>query len=117
MKTGAKTLLKPTFKLLFLSVIFFGSTQIVLAQDNGQDNEAQEVDSVKTGASLGRLKLENPQSIVSKYTYDPILDRYIYSESIGNYDISYPIILTPAQYMEMVRKEGMKDYFQEKIDA
>lgn len=117
MKTGAITLLKPTFKLLFLSVIFFGSMQMVLAQDNGQDNEAQEVDSVKTGVSLGRLKLENPQSIVSKYTYDPKLDRYLYTESIGDYDISYPIILTPAQYMELVRKEGMKDYFQEKIDA
>lgn len=90
---------------------------MVLAQDNGQDNEAQEVDSVKTGVSLGRLKLENPQSIVSKYTYDPKLDRYLYTESIGDYDISYPIILTPAQYMELVRKEGMKDYFQEKIDA
>src|SRR3546814_4113600 len=43
--------------------------------------------------------------------------RYIYSESVGDYDIAYPIILTPDQYMELGRKEGMKDYFQEKIDA
>src|SRR5690606_16653287 len=90
---------------------------MVLAQDNGQENAAQQSDSVQTGVSLGRLKLDNPQSIVSKYTYDPVLDRYIYSESVGDYDISYPIILTPDQYMELVRKENMKDYFHEKIDA
>ena len=61
--------------------------------------------------------MENPSGIVSKYTYDPELDRYIYSEKVGDYDISYPIILTPEQYFEMVRKEGMKSYFKEKIDA
>lgn len=61
--------------------------------------------------------MENPSGIVSKYTYDPELDRYIYSEKVGDYDISYPIILTPEQYFEMVRQEGMKSYFKEKIDA
>ncbi len=61
--------------------------------------------------------MENPESIVSKYTYDPKLDRYIYSETIGDYDISYPIILTPEQYLELVRKEEMKSYFKEKMDA
>nr|WP_245759779.1 cell surface protein SprA [Robiginitalea myxolifaciens] len=74
-------------------------------------------DSVQTGVALGRIRLENPESIVSRYTYDPELDRYIYSEKVGDYDISYPIILTPDQYYEMVRKSGMKSYFKEKIDA
>jgi len=61
--------------------------------------------------------MENPESIVSKYTYDPKLDRYIYTETVGDYDISYPIILTPEQYLELVRKEEMKSYFKEKMDA
>ena len=61
--------------------------------------------------------MENPESIVSKYTYDPKLDRYIYTETVGDYDISYPVILTPEQYLELVRKEEMKSYFKQKMDA
>jgi cell surface protein SprA len=82
-----------------------------------QETEPTEADSVKTGFALGRLRMENPESIVSKYTYDPKLDRYIYSETVGDYDISYPIILSPGQYLELVRKEEMKSYFKQKIDA
>lgn len=82
-----------------------------------QETDEEEIDSVKTGFDLGRIKLENPDSIVSKYTYDPNLDRYIYSESVGDFDISYPIILTPDQYFELVRRENIKFYFKEKIDA
>ncbi|MDX1326567.1 MAG: cell surface protein SprA, partial [Arenibacter sp.] len=89
-----------------------------MAQDRGaEESGAQEVDSLKTGVALGKLVMENPDSIVSKYTYDPQLDRYIYTVSVGDYDITYPIILTPEQYMELARREGMKAYFKEKIDA
>lgn len=113
MKTGAKLFLKSSFKLFFLSLIFLGAIQTVLAQETNE----QEVDSVKTGVALGRIVLHNPNSIVSKYTYDPRLDRYLYSESVGDFDIGYPIILTPEQYRELARKEDMKSYFKEKIDA
>ncbi|QLG44547.1 T9SS outer membrane translocon Sov/SprA [Costertonia aggregata] len=113
MKTGAKSILKPTFKFLFSFIVFFAVTNTSLAQETNEKGQ----DSVKTGYSLGKLKLQNPQSVVSKYTYDPKLDRYIYTESVGDFDINYPIILTPQQYRDLVRKESMKDYFKEKIDA
>jgi len=112
LKTGAKTLLKFSFKLFFLSFIFL-STGHLRSQETGE----QVVDSVQTGVALGSIKMPNPNSIVSKYTYDPQLDRYIYTESVGDYDINYPLILTPAQYLELVRKEGIKSYFKDKIDA
>lgn len=93
-------------------------TGISFSQETEETDETeQEVDSVKTGFDLGRLKLGNPESIVSKYIYDPTLDAYIYSEKVGDFDIGYPIILTPAQYLELVRQEGIKDYFKEKSDA
>ncbi len=112
MKTGAKTFLKSSFKLFFLLFIFLW-TSVTWSQETDE----QPTDSVQTGVALGKIVLENPKSIVSKYTYDPQLDRYIYTESVGNYDINYPIILTPAQYLELVRKESMKSYFKDKIDA
>ena len=112
MKTGANTFLKSTFKLFFLSFIFFWATT-----SWSQETEEQPADSVQTGVALGKIKMPNPKSVVSKYIYDPQLDRYIYTESVGNYDINYPVILTRAQYLELVRKEGIKSYFKDKIDA
>ncbi|MCK0192175.1 cell surface protein SprA [Arenibacter sp. F20364] len=118
MKKGAKIYLKSSFKLTILLLIFLGATVTSFGQEiEGEDAIEQEVDSVKTGVALGKLKMENPDSIVSKYTYDPNLDRYIYTVSVGDFDINYPIILTPAQYLELVRREGIKSYFKEKIDA
>ncbi|WP_405380419.1 cell surface protein SprA [Maribacter sp. LLG6340-A2] len=84
---------------------------------SGQETEEQEIDSVKTGFELGKILIENPDSIVSKYIYDPKLDRYIYNESVGDFNIGYPIILTPEQYFELIEKEGIKSYFKEKSDA
>jgi len=55
-------------------------------------------DSVKTGFSLGNIKIPNPSSIESKYRYDALTDRYIYTEKIGEFNINYPIILTPKEY-------------------
>ncbi|WP_410485862.1 cell surface protein SprA [Spongiivirga sp. MCCC 1A20706] len=77
--------------------------------------EAQ--DSTAVGYSAGTLLLKNPQSIISKYKYDPKTDRYIYTESVGDFNISYPRILTPKQYQDLVLKESMKAYFKEKLDA
>jgi cell surface protein SprA len=113
LKTGAKTVLKFLFKLFFLLFIFLGANH----SSWSQETDEQPIDSVKTGVALGKIILENPESVISKYTYDPQLDRYIYTESVGDYNINYPIILTPAQYLELVRKESIKSYFKEKIDA
>ncbi|APQ17840.1 cell surface protein SprA [Maribacter hydrothermalis] len=105
--------LKSFFKYIFLFCLFFGTMTLVVAQET----EEQEIDSVKTGFDLGRILLENPDSIVSKYIYDPKLDRYIYNESVGDFNIGYPIILTPDQYFKLIEKEGIKSYFKEKSDA
>jgi cell surface protein SprA len=116
LKKGAKQNLKSSFKLTILFLLFLAATEISHAQETGEENTQQQ-DSVKTGFSLGKLVLENPESIVSKYIYDANLDRYIYNESVGDFDIGYPIILTPEQYYDLVQKEGIKDYFKEKGDA
>ncbi|MGA9588589.1 MAG: cell surface protein SprA, partial [Salegentibacter sp.] len=94
------------FPLLFLLVVSFQLT----AQETPQD-------STKTGYQLGTISLPDPASISSKYEYDPILDRYIYTEKLGDLDISIPVILTPAQYEELVMQEEMHNYFKLKNDA
>nr|MCH9659919.1 cell surface protein SprA [Bacteroidota bacterium] len=74
-------------------------------------------DSTATGSSMGRLDLPNPASIENLYTYDPITERYILTRTLGDFNISYPVILTPEEYRDLVLKEQMKAYFKEKIDA
>lgn len=81
---------------------------------NAQETEQ---DTTKTGYSLGRIELPRPNSIVASYEYDPILDRYIYKETLGQFNITAPLILTPEEYEELVMQEEMKMYFQQKIDA
>ena len=118
MKNGANQILKSSFKLSFLFLLFFVFAGNSYGQETGeQERDTVQVDSVKTGFALGKLLLENPDSIVSKYIYDPNLDRYIFNESVGEFNIGYPIILTPDQYFDLVQKESMKDYFKEKADA
>ena len=52
-------------------------------------------DSIRTGHVMGELSFPNPNSIIMGYEYDPILNRYIYTEKLGTYNLSVPLILTP----------------------
>ncbi|MBT8252475.1 MAG: cell surface protein SprA, partial [Bacteroidia bacterium] len=74
-------------------------------------------DTTSTSYSFSELLLPNPNSIVSKYRYDPITNRYIYTETVGNFNINYPIILTPEEFRQLVLQENMKSYYKQKIDA
>ncbi|MAU16198.1 MAG: cell surface protein SprA [Muricauda sp.] len=113
MKKGAKSILKQArFKYIFFVVCLL-SISTIMAQENNE----QAQDSVKTGVELGRIILENPDSIVAKYTYDPETNTYVYTESVGDFNVNYPVILTPEQYYDLVEKEQMKSYFKQKADA
>ena len=78
---------------------------------------AKENDTVKTGIDLGKIEIPNPKSILEAYTYDPVTDRYIYTKSIDGFNINYPLILTPKQYQEIMLREQMRNYYQEKSAA
>ena len=95
---------------LFIACLLIGSFSF--AQTN-----PVEPDSTKTTFAYGDIKLPKPGSIESKYTYDPILNRYIYSEKIGKFNINYPLILTPEEFQKLVIQEKLNAYYKEKIDA
>ncbi len=66
---------------------------------------------------MGRMDLPTPTSIQDLYTYDPITEMYIYSQMVGDFSISYPLILTPEEYRDLILSQQMKSYFKDKIDA
>ena len=95
---------------IFLLVIFCGFVSQAQVTPTNRD-------TTKTGFSTGKIQLKDPQSILSGYTYDPVTDRYIYTNSISGFSINYPIILTPKEYESLILKESMRDYFKQKLDA
>jgi len=95
----------------------FGVLVLVSVVVFGQDPVEQDSIQPQSGYNLGQLSVPNPKSITSKYTYDPFTDRYIYTESIGNFNIDYPVILTPKEYEKLVLKEYMQGYYKTKLDA
>jgi cell surface protein SprA len=103
---------KSYFKRLFFVVLFLNSSSALFAQE-----PVTVRDSTSTTFSFGKLDTPDPASIESKYTYDPLTDRYIYTSTVGNFNINYPVILTPKEFQDLVVKESLKTYYKEKVDA
>ncbi|MCK0122947.1 cell surface protein SprA [Gelidibacter sp. F2691] len=100
-----------SLKRVWLLVIVVFISQLGFSQEI-----PAEQDSTKTGHVLGSMKMPNPKSIVSKYTYDPITDRYIFTQTVGSFNINYPLILTPTEYQKLVLEENLKNYYKQKVD-
>nr|WP_315162865.1 cell surface protein SprA [uncultured Flavobacterium sp.] len=95
---------------ILLLILFCGFVSQAQVNEKAQD-------TVKSGFSVGKVQIKNPQSILSAYTYDPVTDRYVYTNSVDGFSINYPIILTPKEYENLVLKESMREYFKSKVDA
>ncbi|MBF6653397.1 cell surface protein SprA [Flavobacterium columnare] len=78
---------------------------------------SQEVKDTLKGYQKGKMDLPDPQSILEAYTYDPVMDQYIYTKSFEGFTIDYPIVLTPDEYQKLIKKEAIRKYFKEKGDA
>jgi cell surface protein SprA len=74
-------------------------------------------DSTLNTFSFKDLSFPDPSSIIKMYSYDPITDRYYYTSKIGDFNINYPVILTPKEFQELLYNENLKAYYKEKIDA
>lgn len=109
-----KTTYINTVKPLFVKALFLGSFLFGLSV-NAQQEVVQ--DSVKTGYDSGNIEMQNPPSISQVYEYDPVLDRYVLNNKLGNINISYPLFLTPKEYEDRLMKESISDYFKQKSQA
>jgi len=111
LKTNYTKEIANNFKIGFSLVLLFFSVTLQAQEDE----EVQ--DSIPKGYSVGKVEMNNPPSILEAYTYDPITDRYIYTNTVGGFNINYPIILTREEYDELILRESMRDYFKKKSDA
>jgi cell surface protein SprA len=97
---------------IFLLVLFSGLTASAQVEEEDEETPRDTI-----GYNTGRVNLGNPPSVVDLYTYDPATDRYVYTSSIGDFNINYPQYLTPKEYESRLLKESMRKYFQAKVDA
>lgn len=74
-------------------------------------------DTIPQGFSTGKIDIKDPKSIVKAYSYDPNTGMYILSKTIGDFPANYPAILSPKEFEDRVRKESMRNYFKDKLDA
>lgn len=102
------------YRFILIFVLLLGGNSVLVAQ---VDEEEDDTPTDTIGYNQGRIEMGNPPSIVEAYTYDPVTDRYIYTHTFEGFNIKYPIILTPAEYQELVTRENMRKYFQDKSDA
>lgn len=98
------------FRYTFFLLIF-ASAQVVAQEDE------EEQDSTAVGYNTGAIQLQNPPSILEAYTYDPAIDRYIYTNTVDGFNINYPVIMTRQEYQELMLRESMREYFKQKSDA
>jgi hypothetical protein len=94
----------------FLIILFCGFVSQAQVKPATQD-------TIKTGFSTGKIDIKDPQSIVKAYSYDPVSGMYLLSKTVGDFPTSYPSILSPKEYEDRVRKESMRNYFKDKLDA
>ena len=76
---------------LSIILLFLGCITIE-AQVSTTTQTTQTETVVRNG--IGQVGLEQPKNITQQYTYNPTLDRYVYSEKIGKYDLRTPMFLT-----------------------
>ncbi len=95
-------------KISFFILLIFSSLKLTAQIEQPRDS---------TGFDRGKLDIKNPPSIVNAYTYDPITNQYIYTNTLGGFNINYPVILSPEEYNKLVVKESIHNYFKKKGDA
>ena len=101
-------------RLLAFTVFFVLAFSVITT---AQETEPSQDTTATTGRYLGKIELPAPKSIRTSYEYDPVIDRYIYTETLGSFNVSTPLILTPEEFERLVMEEEMQRYFQQKQNA
>ena len=103
-------------KILNKKILFLSFVLIALFNNNVFGQRIVNLDTIENTVYLGNFKLKTPSLFKSKYTYDPVTNKYFYNTKVGEIDIGTPLILTPEEYRKRIREENIKIYFSEKID-
>lgn len=106
--------------LLVISI--FSNTKHLLAFENidVMQKDSTQVDSLKypfNYTNNGGLYLKDPKGYNNKVKYDEASGSYIFTNKIGDYDITHPYLMSRKEYSDYILNKSMKEYFRQKSDA
>jgi len=107
--------MKQHLTIIILLFFSFLSAQAQVTNTTQTTSSTQSETTVKNG--IGRIGLQQPKSIVQQYTYNPALDRYVYTQKLGKYALATPMFLTVKEYEDLVMRERMSAYYRNKLDV
>ncbi len=107
---------------LFVVVMFFVGLNNLSAQTVPTKAQADSIASDTliypfTNHKTGGLYLNNPKSAKEKVEYNTKTNSYIFTNKIGNYNISNPYLMSRKEYSDYILNKSMREYFKEKSDA
>ena len=94
----------------------------VFSQSKGTQLPADSVsnDTLKfpfNHAKTGGLYLSNPNISNDNVEYDSENSYYIFTQKIGDYNISHPYLMNRKEYSDYMLNKSMQEYFRQKSDA
>ena len=66
---------------------------------------------------LNNIGFDDTKNIEEKYIYNSELNKYIISSEVGDYPITYPLVLSVEEFEALVLKKQLRKYFKNKIVA
>ena len=108
--------------LIAFVVVYFVGINISIAQNNPtvlpKDSVAS--DSLRfpfVNTKTGGLYLNNPKNAKETVEYDSKSNSYIFTNKIGEYNISNPYLMNRKEYSDFILNKSMQEYFKQKSDA
>jgi len=110
-----------SIKILLVFILSISGLKIN-AQDNPASGTQDSIastpkDSIRDRINKNALQLPDPPSIQSLYTYDPETNLFYFNQKVGDFNISYPWVLTPEEYYKRVLQEGINKNFKDRNKA
>ncbi|MCJ8210686.1 cell surface protein SprA [Mucilaginibacter sp. RS28] len=113
-----------TLKVVLWVLIFaaFSGYSNVFAQQTGaprRDSSAQRpirVPATRNGRLRQGVLAPDPPNLVRTIQYDPVSNRYILTEKVGNLNYRPPQYLTFDQYLKILERQNQREYFKQLSD-
>ena len=89
---------------LFLTLLFL---TLLVTNSYSQNNEYD----------VGEISIDDSLVLMEYYEYDEASDLYYFNTKIGDININLPLVLTPAEFTNLILRKNISEYYKSKVDA
>ena len=89
---------------LFLTLLFL---TLLVTNSYSQNNEYD----------VGEISIDDSLVLMEYYEYDEASDLYYFNTKIGDINVNLPLVLTPAEFTNLILRKNISEYYKSKVDA